>query len=296
MLYTIIPDIHADLDRLNWSVTKANGSKMIFLGDLIDAGKIVSQPNDLGVLRQVSKLISEGQAFCILGNHELNAILFHRRGSISNAPLRKHQEKNVKQHKSFIEAFGIESSEALSWTKWMLDSMPLWLEIDGLRIAHACWSENAISIVNKRRPTGHLQLEDLDEIASKATEFAKAVETITSGPEAKLPAGYSFLDNAKNIRDHVRLSWWGAENTTWQKAALSVPDLSQLPDANLPEELLCDLYNSDAVPVLVGHYKMQGVPEVQSANATSLDYPKTKCVYRWSGESTLTNKNLISDR
>ena len=79
MTYTIVPDIHADLERLNWSVEKAQGSKMIFLGDLIDAGKLVTKPDDLGVLQQVSQLISDGHASCILGNHELNAILFHRR-------------------------------------------------------------------------------------------------------------------------------------------------------------------------------------------------------------------------
>ena len=295
MTYTIVPDIHADLERLNWSVEKAQGSKMIFLGDLIDAGKFVTKPDDLGVLQQVSQLISDGHASCILGNHELNAILFHRRSSASNAPLRSHKEQNSKQHKSFIEAFGVESSDALSWTAWMLETLPLWLEFDGLRIAHACWSEEAIKIVKKRRPSGHLQFEDLEEVAAKKTEFALAVETITSGPEAKLPSGYSFTDNGGNTREHVRLSWWNAENTTWAKAALSVPDLSQLPNGELPAELISEIYHADAAPVLVGHYKMKGIPTLQSANATSLDYPMNKCVYHWSGESMLQSKNLTTD-
>jgi hypothetical protein len=292
MTYTIVPDIHADLERLNWSFEKAQGSKMIFLGDLIDAGKLVTKPDDWGVLKRVSHLIADGDASCILGNHELNAILFHRRSSTSNAPLRSHKEQNTKQHKSFIEAFGVESSDALSWTAWMLETLPLWLEFDGLRIAHACWSEEAIKIVKKRRPTGHLQLEDLEEVAAKSTEFALAVETITSGPEAKLPVGYSFTDNGGNKREHVRLSWWNAENTTWRKAALSVPDLSQLPTDELPAELMSEIYSVDEIPVLVGHYKMKGIPNLQSANATSLDYPMNKCVYHWSGESTLQSKNL----
>lgn len=292
MRYTVIPDIHADLERLNWSIAQANGSKMIFLGDLIDAGKLVTKPDDLGVLKRVSNLIADGDASCILGNHELNAILFHRRSSTTNAHLRSHKEQNTKQHKSFIEAFGVESSDAVSWTAWMLETLPLWLEFDGLRIAHACWSEEAIKIVKKRRPTGHLQLEDLEEVAAKSTEFALAVETITSGPEARLPVGYSFTDNGGNSREHVRLSWWNAENTTWTKAALSVPDLSQLPTDELPAELMSEIYSADSTPVLVGHYKMKGIPTLQSANATSLDYPMNKCVYHWSGESTLQNQNL----
>jgi hypothetical protein len=292
MTYTVVPDIHADLERLNWSIDEAQGSKMIFLGDLIDAGKLVKKPNDLGILQRVSQLISDGHASCILGNHELNAIMFHRRSSITNAPLRSHKEQNSTQHKSFIQAFGIESSDALSWTTWMLETLPLWLELDGLRIAHACWSEKAIDIIKKRRPSGHLQLEDLEEVAAKTTEFALAVETITSGPEAKLPSGYSFTDNGGNTKEHVRLSWWNAENTTWTKAALSVPDLSQLPTDELPPEMMSEIYSVDAIPVLVGHYKMKGTPHLQSANATSLDYPMKKCVYHWSGESTLQSKNL----
>ena len=61
----------------------------------------------------------------------------------------------------------------------MLDSMPLWLEVDGLRVVHACWSERAIQTVKKRRPDGYLRVEDLDEIAARKTRFSKAVELLT---------------------------------------------------------------------------------------------------------------------
>ncbi|MDA9812467.1 hypothetical protein N9C03_01565, partial [bacterium] len=98
-----------------------------------------------------------------------------------------------------------------------------------------------------------------------------------------------------NNREHVRLSWWNAENTTWRKAALSVPDLSELPTSELPVDMMGELYSVDAPPVLVGHYKMKGIPSLQSANATSLDYPMNKCVYHWSGESRLQSKNLIKN-
>ena len=79
MNITVIPDIHADMQRLNWSLnTSSTSSELFFLGDLIDAGKGVKKPNDLGVLKKVRELISTGKAKAVLGNHELNAILFHR--------------------------------------------------------------------------------------------------------------------------------------------------------------------------------------------------------------------------
>ena len=109
MTYTIVPDIHANFERLIWSISEAKASKIIFLGDLIDAGKSVKKPYDFKTLKRVSKLISDGQASCVLGNHELNAILFHRRSSATKDSLRIHKKQNPKQHKSFIESFGKES-------------------------------------------------------------------------------------------------------------------------------------------------------------------------------------------
>jgi predicted phosphodiesterase len=71
MNITVIPDIHADLQRLNWSLsTSSTSSELFFLGDLIDAGKGVKKPNDLGVLKKVRELISTGKAKAVLGNHE----------------------------------------------------------------------------------------------------------------------------------------------------------------------------------------------------------------------------------
>ena len=58
MKYTIIPDIHADYSRLEWSIKLAEDSSIIFLGDLIDAGKNVIEPSDRQVLETVKDLIS----------------------------------------------------------------------------------------------------------------------------------------------------------------------------------------------------------------------------------------------
>ena len=57
MKYTIIPDIHADYSRFKWSIKSAEDSSIIFLGDLIDAGKNVVEPDDRHVLKTVKDLI-----------------------------------------------------------------------------------------------------------------------------------------------------------------------------------------------------------------------------------------------
>ena len=84
MKYSVIPDIHADFKRLKSSLKAgAKSQKLIFLGDLIDAGDHVENPADLSVLQRVRALCENNQALCVMGNHELNAILYHRKIKIT---------------------------------------------------------------------------------------------------------------------------------------------------------------------------------------------------------------------
>jgi hypothetical protein len=291
--YTIIPDLHADIERMNASLQRARQNDIIlFLGDFVDAGKQVASPSDLSVLETARRLISEGKAFAVMGNHELNAILYHSAGPTAS-PLRPHSPKNRQQHLSFIEAFGVATPQALAWTDWFLETLPLWLEVQGLRVAHAFWSDVHISEIRKRRPDGLLKHEDLAEIAAETTPFGKAVKSLVSGPEVKLPHGYVFHDFHGNPRSEVRLAWWNTDARTWPEAALSVPDPNELPQCGLPPDAMAGIYPSDASPVLVGHYKMRGEPRIQHPKATSIDYPERPCVYHWSGESDLISTHLI---
>lgn len=290
---TIIPDIHADIERMSASLQYAgqNGT-ILFLGDFVDAGKQLDTPSDLSVLETARRLIAAGRARAVMGNHELNAILYHSAGS-DGTPLRAHSPKNREQHRSFFEAFGVATPQALEWTDWFLETLPLWLELDGLRLAHAFWSDAHVAEIGKRRPDGFLKGEDLAEIAAETTPFGKAVKLLVSGPEVELPEGFVFHDYHGNARTEVRLAWWNADARTWPEAALSVPDPSELPQSEMPPSAISDIYSSQSPPVLVGHYKMMGVPHIQHPRASSIDYPNTPCVYRWSGESDLTSEHLV---
>ena len=278
-MITVIPDIHADPQRLETTLAATDGP-LAFLGDFIDGGQGAC---DRTVLTRVRGLIDNG-AVAVMGNHELNAILFHR-------GLRADSKKNRNQHHSFLEAFGFATPEALAWTDWFM-TLPLWLDLDGLRLAHACWSVPDIATVAARRPDGRLQESDLAEIGEESTSFGRAVKRIVSGPEVTLPAGYGFRDHKGDPRTEVRLAWWRNDATTYRAAALSVPDVMVLPDVPLPAGVVAEIYPADAAPVLVGHYKMTGRPYV-SGNAASIDYPDAPCSYRWEGEEELDARKLL---
>lgn len=289
---TIIPDLHADATRLETCLAESDGRKVAFLGDFIDAGKATVVADDLAVLRRVKTLIDNESAVSVLGNHELNAILFHRKDKLG-APLRKHAPKNVIQHASFLDQIGYGTPAAMYWTEWFL-SLPLWIEKDGIRLVHACWDHSAIQVVKERRPDGRLHHEDLEEVAAKKTPFARAVELLTSGPEVQLPEGYQFHDMKGEPRRQVRIAWWLARGGRWRDVALSVNNVGELPDSLVDATEGVPTYDASERPVLVGHYKMQGRPRIEVSQAACLDYPERYCVYHWQGESNLQAANLRS--
>jgi hypothetical protein len=289
--WNVIPDIHADPTRLDATLAYLGGDdKLAFLGDLIDAGAKVNAPDDGAVLKRVRSLIEDKGAVSVMGNHEMNAILFHRRGE-DGLPMRTHEKKNKDQHASFIEQFGVETKAVKAWTDWFL-TLPLWLDLGGIRLVHAYWDQSAIDIIKLRRPDGLLREEDLPEIATKSTDFGQAVDSLLSGPELALPKDCVIHDYKMVPRDNVRIAWWRPQARTWQHACLSVPNLSELPDENLPENHGVAFYPDTALPVFVGHYKMKGKPKVETVRVACLDYPDAPCVYCWRGESDLRNSSL----
>lgn len=291
-MYSIIPDIHADLNRLKNSMAAlGDEAPFAFLGDFIDAGHKVKNADDRAVLQMVKPMIERGDAVSVMGNHELNAILYHRTDA-QGQPLRAHTDKNKKQHRSFSTQLGTGTTEALDWTEWFLHALPLWHDLGKLRLAHACWSNTAMAIVGERRPNGFLHVDDLEEIAAESTPFGQAVKAIVSGPEVRLPDPHSFKDFGGDVRREVRIAWWRSNANTWRNAALSVPDVNELPDAALPREVQAEIYESNYPPVFVGHYKMSGTPNLEAENALCLDYPDQPCAYRWGGEETLKSENL----
>ena len=58
--YIIIPDIHADIDRLERSLEVAEDTPAAFLGDFIDAGKLTKQVDEGAVLSRVRRLVDSG--------------------------------------------------------------------------------------------------------------------------------------------------------------------------------------------------------------------------------------------
>lgn len=302
----IIPDIHGDIDRLirmlshlgygdeGSSWVHPEGRLAAFLGDFIDGGE-----NNAAVITLVKGMVANGHAIAIMGNHELNALLFHERGENSEGNgdgfMRAHNAENVRQHQSFLSEFPIGAPRTREVLDWFM-TLPLFLDLPAIRLVHAYWDNAHIETIRSRTIDARLKRHDLQELAFEkdASDFAFAIMSTLKGPETELPHGHSFTDVHGRVRTAVRLKWWQAGIHTWRNSALSVPSPAELPDAAVSENTVIRFYGADDKPVFFGHYKMLGQPTLCADNALCLDYPNRPSAYRWNGEETLLSENLIT--
>lgn len=180
-------------------------------------------------------MIDAGTASAVMGNHELNAIHFHTMDE--NRSLRAHSEKNIAQHASFLKEFPLGSTEAGEAIAWMR-TLPLYLEFDGFRAVHACWNEAGIQELKALTRHGVMSEDQMIKAADKRHALFELVETALKGPELQLPYGFFFVDKGGHERREVRRKWWDGRAVSWRDIAISVPNPEQLPDHELPDDVL----------------------------------------------------------
>ncbi|WP_299022168.1 metallophosphoesterase [uncultured Photobacterium sp.] len=301
--YDLIGDIHGHageliklLGKLGYADSGDGYShpkrKVIFLGDFIDRGEHLSQHEEL--LLMVMKMVENGHAYAVLGNHEFNALAFH---TLHDGDyLRKHTSKNTEQHQAFLNEF--EHKPALK--KRILDffwSLPMWLEIDGIRVVHACWDKKSIQLLQEKSSTRVLSEDLLVEASTKGSDAYMAIETILKGVEVPLPSGINFKDKDGHVRDAVRIQWWNNQAVELGDVALPFElDIGEASRSSIPEYV--PRYGEDEIPCFIGHYWLNGQPCVLEKNIACVDYSVAKggrlVAYRWSGEKVLTNDKFIS--
>jgi hypothetical protein len=299
--YDIVGDIHGHANPLHRLMSKLGyvefegvfrhpERKMIFVGDFIDRG-----PQQREVLRIARSMCEAGSASAVLGNHEFNAIGWaaqHEDGGF----LRNHSEKNAHQHAKFLHQIEEHSSDHKSAIRWFR-SLPVWLELPGLRVVHACWHEpSRAALIPFLDERGCLTETGVRESYCSGTDAHAAVEILLKGPEQRLPEGIHFSDKDGHERKEVRLCWWDQDATTFRKAALGLEEREKkkLPDSKLPR----DYRYLDGKPVFFGHYWLEDQPGITASNAACLDFSVAKkgylTAYRWSGEPELIEGSLVS--
>ncbi len=280
----------------------------VFIGDLIDRG-----PHQREVLDLVRRMVDAGAARAVLGNHELNALAYATEHADGGGRfLRPHVEKNHKQHRAFLAQVGSDPArpgawsaahrEALAWFR----TLPLWLDLPGLRVIHACWEAGAIARVAPQLGAGGTVTDALLQAGfTKHTQTYDDLETLLKGLEARLPAGVTYQDKEGTPRNAIRLRWWKDDGTRNARALAMAPSeaLASVPDVDLE---LPAFPAHDHRPCVIGHYWLDGEPRRQHPKVACVDYSVAAadskdtrkaedarmCAYRWSGETEIDDAHF----
>ncbi len=301
--YDIIGDIHGHADPLHALLAKLGyverdgihahpERRVIFLGDFIDRGPKIRE-----TLQTVRAMIDSGNALAVPGNHEFNALAYATPDGTDW--LRKHTPKNREQHEATLEQFEGHEAEWQGHLAWFR-TLPLWLDLPGLRAVHAAWDTRAAARLGPEvRMTEALVLA----ASTKGTQEYRDVETLLKGVELQLPDGHFFFDNKNFPRHQIRTRWWlPARGTTYRRIALQ-PGSNEWEIPELPADAHAERvpgYAADERPVFNGHYWLEGEAELMAPNVAILDYSVAKdgplTAYRWDGEQKLDAAKFVQVR
>ena len=304
-MYDIIGDIHGHADELielldqlgyerHEGTFRHSTRTAVFVGDFVDRGPQISE-----ALRLVRAMHATGSALAVMGNHEFNALAYHTPDPArAGCHLRQHSAKNEHQHAETLRQVpDDELSDHLEWFR----QLPLWLELDGLRIVHACWDARQMAVIGAARQShGGVTTAFLCEATDGESPLFHAIEDVLKGKEIRLPDGNFYLDKDGHERRAMRIKWFRSPaSETFASYAFSTDD--GLSNEALPRSVVEFVvpYPSDADPVFFGHYWMRAErPERLAANVACVDFSVAKggslCAYRWDGERQLSNDKFCT--
>jgi len=215
-LLDIVGDVHGEIGPLRSLMrhlgydkdgNHPDGRRLVFVGDLTDRG-----PDSPAVVKLVQRLSETGRAQCVLGNHDLNILLDHRKhdnGWFYGEEF-KEEGKVVPQ----VLADDSIRGQVLDFFR----TLPIALERDNLRVVHAFWQEEMIQLARDSDDAVALYREhqeliedsfpslDLDDIGKELEHQNKnPVKKLTSGPEERVG---NPIEAAGKTRYEKRIHWW----------------------------------------------------------------------------------------
>jgi diadenosine tetraphosphatase ApaH/serine/threonine PP2A family protein phosphatase len=305
--YDIIGDVHGCaralarlLEKLGYreqqGVFRHDGRQAIFVGDIVDRGPRVRE-----ALHLVKRMVDAGSALCVMGNHEYNAI-----GYMTLAPgdpngeyLRPHIPRHNRCIAETLEQFEAYPDEWQMFLEWF-KTLPIFLEMPGFRVVHACWDEELISQFKAQQQTNTVDMAFIHAAAKRGTFAYRFMDRLTRGTDMPLPDGLYMYSREGYRRSFFRTKFWADGPSTYRDVVFQ-PD--PLPEAIADRRLSSQeqerliRYDVEAPPVFVGHYWLQGQPKPLTHNVACLDYSAVKygrlVAYRFDGESTLSQDKFV---
>ena len=299
--YDIVGDIHGHADKLQRLLRRLGyeerdgiyrhaSRQLIFVGDFIDRG-----PEIRRTLQIARAMIDAGTARAVMGNHELNALLYHTKGP-EGKWLRPHNEKNIAQHQATLDQIALsDPAEWKDWLNWML-KLPLWLDLGSCRVVHAAWDDESVQTLETQ---DRLTKRDLAKVGNPHTLEGKAVDFLLKGPEYKLGDRTLLADKEGFARTSVRAKWWIPIRPGMTHAEAAMPVGKIRGEGGVPMGFALPGYSPTASPVFFGHYWLdpKATKDPLASNVACLDYSAGKggplVAYRFDGEAILKPDKFV---
>jgi hypothetical protein len=244
---------------------------VLFLGDLIDRGPRIRE-----ALHLVHAMVEAGQALCIMGNHEYNAL-----GWYTEAPPdseRRHVREHTPRHERLLQqTFRQFADHPQDWRDFLdwFQQMPLFIDAGRFRLVHACWDDSLIGALKADYPDGRI---DRDFVVASAVpgSFANRVfERLLRGTDLRLPQGLTLTSEEGFTRAYFRTKFWEDDPQTYGDVVFqpdALPDnVASLPLTPTDKGRLLQ-YGLDEPMLFVGHYWRRGRPAPLRPNLACLDY------------------------
>lgn len=305
--YDLIGDVHgcgatlaALLEKMGYrnrqGVYRHPRRKVIFLGDLIDRGPRIRLSVTIA-----RRMVEAGEAHIVMGNHEVNALSYSRRCRDGSGCewLREHTPRNNRIISETLLQYRDYPEEWEDTLAWFME-IPLFLELDGLRVVHACWDAPLIEQFLAYYPDARIDEDFLYQSVEPDSFAFRVLERLTRGIHIRLPEGIQIHSGDGFTRQTFRAHFWARAPRTYGDVVFQ-PD--NLP-GNLEERLLSEqeaarltYYGPEEPPLFLGHYWCEGIPALPASNIACLDYSAVKygrlVAYRWDGEAELNADKFV---
>lgn len=305
--YDVIGDVHGCANTLEHllevlgyrrqgGVWRHPRRQALFLGDIIDRGPRIRE-----ALHTVHGMVEAGEAFCIMGNHEYNAIGWHTPAPAGSERhwVREHTPRHQRLLGATLEQFEHHPGDWKAFLGWFYE-LPLFIDAGRFRLVHACWDPTLIDPLKAMFPNGCID-EPFIQQSITAGSFAQQVfDRLLRGTDMRLPGGRTLTGGDGLTRAFFRTKFWEENPQTYG-------DIVFQPDA-LPEEVASQRlsplqkqallrYGADEPLLFVGHYWRNGHPAPLRPNLACLDYSAVlygKLVaYRLEGEREIDPRKFV---
>ncbi|MBT8764758.1 metallophosphoesterase [Pseudomonas boanensis] len=280
--YDLIGDVHGcalSLERLldllgyckRGDVWQHPQRMALFLGDIIDRGPRIRE-----ALHLVHAMVEAGQALCIMGNHEYNAL-----GWSTLAPpgsgrqfVREHTPRHARLIKETLDQFEGHPADWHDFLRWFYE-LPLFIDTGHFRMVHACWDADTVEALRTRYGDGRIDEAFLQAAADPRSFSSQVFDRLLRGTDLPLPGGMTLTGSDGFTRSVFRTKFWADDPQTYG-------DVVFQPDA-LPEQVASQplsrahksrllSYGAEEPLLFIGHYWRRGRPAPIRPNLACLDY------------------------